>query len=193
MPITKAVPETVQSLDDLLDAAAVSAPKAKKSDTPAVRSDVLDEKLKRLVEAKRLAKDLDAEIKLIAADCQPEAERLRLDYCRQTGSAASSIKINGVTFVVQNKYSKIPLSEAEGLQARFNGKTETYFTKQSEVKVDVTKLTPEALKALLLCGAATVERFFKPTDAFHTDATLDPNVHALAEAAGIRAVQYFKE
>lgn len=179
-------------LDTMLAAAAVSAPKTKKTDTPVVRSEVLDEKLKRLQEAKRLAKDLESEIKLLQAECLPEAERLRLAYCRQIGSL-TNIKINGFKFVVQNKYSKIPATNEGDLKARFNGQFADFFTKQSEVKVDVSKLTPEALQALLACGAATVEQFYKPTDVFHAAATLDPNIQQLAEGAGIKPTAYFME
>lgn len=181
-------------LDTMLAAAAVSAPKTKKTDTPVVRSEVLDEKLKRLQEAKRLLKDLEAETKLLAAECMPAAEALRLDLSRQTGAALSSIRINGVVkLVVQNKYSKIPATNEGDLKARFNEQFADYFTKHSEVKVDVSKLTLEALQALLACGAASVEQFYKPTDVFHAAATLDPNVQQLAEGAGIKPTAYFME
>lgn len=184
----------MNALDAMLDAAAKAAPKTKKSDTPSVRCDELDQKLRRLQEAKRLLKDLEAETKLLAAECMPAAEALRLDLSRQTGAALSSIRINGVVkLVVQNKYGKIPGDTEGHLQAYFAEQFPNYFTKQSEVKVDVSKLTPEALQALLACGAATVERFYKPTDAFHAAATLDPNVQSKAEALGIKPTAYFME
>lgn len=180
----------VLDLEAALDAAAVAAPKAKaKDDTPVIRHAATLEKCKRRLEAARLLKDLEAEIGLLDVDLKAAAEPLRLDLCQQTGKL-TSIKLNGLlTFIVQNKYGK--LAEA-GLRARFNGKFESYFTRETDLKVDVKKLTPELVQALVAAGALTVERFCKPTEEFHTAVTLDENVRLLAEAAGIKPVAYFR-
>lgn len=154
--------------------------------TPVILADTMREKIKRLAEVSRQYKDLEAEKKMLEGDIKAAAEPMRIAYCKQTGKLAASIHLNGLAmYTAQNRYSACSLEQAGEMGI-------DWFTKETELEVDASKLTSEAVAALMACGAVKRKTFYKPTTAFHVARSMNMDVAAKADALGIKPVQTLK-
>ena len=179
---------TLQDVDvkDLIPKVqAVAAKKA--SSVPVLACDALREKIKRLAVVSREYTDLKAEKNMLSADIKAQAEPMRVEFCRQTGKLAASIHVEGLAmYTCQNKYSNVSPEQVEAF-----GHPE-YFTESNELVIDESKLSKEAILALVACGAAQYVTTFKPNTVFHTARSMDLDLAKKADALGIKPQQTLK-
>jgi len=164
------------------------------SKVPVVAIDkALEDKLKEIGAIKSAMKDAEGHLNLLTGEIMPVVEQMRRDLSIRERKHMTSISLAGVsTFVCQNKYSAIPESEVPRFKATFNGKFEEYFKLDTKLDVDLSKVSDEALQLLVRDGAVKKSVVMKPTEVFHTARSLDPNVAALADNAGLKPVSFLK-
>lgn len=177
---------TAMSVGELL--AASAKPKATKSSKPApFFLPDLQAKCDELASIIVQAKDLEARKDMLTADLIQSCEPVRVSESRKTGKCMSSLDVNGLTYVCQNRYSKI---DKPGQMEAAKQALGSYVRDVYAVKIDVTKLTTELLQALLAAGA-TVEQHCEVTANFHAERTLKPEVEAMTASFPINPVRYF--
>ena len=183
-------------MSTMLAAVATRKVKASSSDTPSlIRPDKASE-LMRLLEIKRLKKDLEAEEKMLASDLLPIAEAARVEASKAAGECISSVKLNGVTYICHSRYSAISDEEktkqALALEQQAGVPAGTYFQKKYDISVDPLKLTDDVVGMLIQLGAQFFESL-EVTKMFHADRTMKPAVAGLAAGLDIKPTSYFKE
>lgn len=177
----------------LLKSVATAKPQAKAGDGPPLfRLEEQAADLSRLLELKRQMKDLEAEVKMLESDLKPAAELLRMQASQLRGENLSSIKVNGVAYRTQFRYS--PVTDAELVQRIESAawvEAGTYFKEKYSIEVDVTQLDDAVVEALLAQGAV-FHTVFEATRQFHDDRTLRADVAEL-DVGPLKPVAFFQE
>jgi len=117
--------------------------KAKKSSMPVIElpdTEELREAVNEYREAKEKEKNAKAKAETNAATLREESSKEMKAFCLKEGKAFSSVKVQvgkltPLTFVVQNKYSKIDPKQAKELEKLFGDKFEKYFTQKTEISL----------------------------------------------------------
>lgn len=190
---------TMESGLDRLRAAA--KPKTPSKDTPPdVSLPSAAALLRKWDEAKTRLKDCQAELDALKADAIALVEPRRVELSRKAGKCLSSIKVNDVTYIHQNRYAAIKdesesggasLAEREADLRASDPDFDVHFVEELTISVDAKKLNDEQVAALLGMSPE-ISRTLKPTAALHSDRTLKPSVAAFADVARLCPVQYFK-
>lgn len=183
---------TLQDVDvtDLIPEVAKEQAK-KSSGVPVIAVPGIKETIKRLALKSRELTDLTAEVEMMKADVKAAGEPLRVEYCKRTGKLAASIHLEGLAmYTVQNKYAVV--SEATAKELSGEQPLDVWFAKDKELKVDASKLTKEAILALVACGAAQYVTTFKPNTVFHTARSMDLDLAKKADSLGIKPQQTLK-
>ncbi len=181
--------------------AAMEAPKPKASSKKTVAAferPELKDKTRRYAELIQMGKDIEAEKGLIRADLLAPAETLRIEESRKLGALQNSVIINGLSYVTQRKYT--PLANTtehptriNDIKQKFGALSGRYFREVYTIGIDIDKLSDELLDALAAAGAVTT-RTLIPTEAYHADRILKPEVEALAATEpDVKFVAYFQD
>lgn len=173
--------------------------KPSKSTTPTVKVRAeLAPVLAKLVESKKQKKQAEVIQRQQEEILRPEAAKLRAEVCKATGNFHSTINLSApdvepVGFVTMNKYSEIPLSSEEPLQALFGDMMEKSFVKITEISltdVAMAKIDDILPKLIEAAGGPEkfneifgVKQFLKVTDFAHEQQVLDDKMGALMAAA----------
>lgn len=198
---------TLTAPDTALDALRALA-KPKKASKDAPPSFTIPEAIRAVrawEEAKAAWVAADAALKAAKLDALNAVVPVHRTASRQRNEPLSSIRVNDVLFICQNRYKAIPadgpdddgdedpecLSDEAALR-KADPDFERHFTEQMTITVDPRQLSPEQLQQLAAMSP-TVTRTWKPNDRFHADRVLDDNVARIAEEHGIRPTQYFKQ
>lgn len=187
VPEAKPAPFTAASL--LASMAAAAPTKGGKSATPAVSLPELESTIDRWAEAKSQRDRFEAIMADAEAQIIAEGTRARLEACRRAGKVESSVRINGrVTMTQKCQYSAVPMEAAGRLDEAFGHSRAVYFTVATDAKltdaaVNDAGLLEDIMKAIgpaRFAQAFQVKQVFKPSEAFHTDYTLRPEIEARA-------------
>jgi hypothetical protein len=162
----------------------------------------LETKLRELMALKSALKDAEGHRDLLIAEVIPTCEQLRRDLSVEYQRHLTSISLQGVsTLICQNKYTAIPISEEPRLRQIFNGKFNEFFLRKTDLAVDVEKLRalaetePAIAEAVALLAKHEVlakNVTLKPTEVFHTARSVDSNIAALADSAGLKPTTFIK-
>lgn len=182
----------------VLEALATPATKPQaKGKTPEVSAPDYMAKARRWSDVNRQLKDLEAEKKQLTAELGPLADAQRVGISRQRGEMLSSVKWNGVTWVVQARFSEIKDPEtfnaAQKLEADAKVAVGSYFKTMYTMEADPTQLPGELLTAMAQAGVK-FSKVMRPTAAYLADMTLKPDVAALAAALPtVKPVSFFRD
>jgi hypothetical protein len=157
---------------------------------PQVKIPELEETIDRWTEAKQQRDRFEAIMADAEAQILAEGSRARLDACRRSGKVESSVRINSrVTMTQKCQYSPVPMEAAARLDEAFGHSRAVYFTVATEAKLTEAAVNDaallddimEALGPARFAQAFTVKQVLKPSEAFHTDFTLKPEVEQRAQ------------
>jgi hypothetical protein len=136
-------------------------------------------------EAKADEKTAEATRKQQEEILKPQALKAYEEYCRKEGKFIDSAKVQvgtetPVTYVTQQKYSIIPLEDAEKIQAMFGDRFKKCFERNTEIKLSAEALKNEEETDKLLeklvkaCGGEeqflktfTIVQTYAPTEYLH--------------------------
>lgn len=179
---------------DILNAVPNKVTEKSSSKVPVVGiTSALEAKLKEIAALKEALKDAEGHKTLLEAEIMPQVERLRRDLSIKEQKHMTSISLAGVsTYICQNKYSAIPLSEEERLRSAFKDSFEIYFQRKVVITVDVEKISAEALTLLVRDGAAMKTETLKPTESLHFARSTDSQIGNLSDSIGLRPVSFLK-
>ncbi len=216
-PITTSTPP---DRDALLKSLVKPKPQSKdREKTPSLTRPDLKDKTQELQLVLTQLKDLEAMKASLAADLAPVAEDGRVEHSRRDGECHSSIKLNGLLFVSQNKYAEVRTPEIVAkVERTFGPLFSRYFGRYYSVKVEVGKLPPEILLELftnayqpcytvdvdvdklstdtlaaLQKTGAEVTLTHKVAAAYHEDRTMNPELGAMAaQVPEVKPVSFFR-
>ena len=181
--------DTLPGLDReaLLNQAAKKPPSKGNTPLVAVSGDTA-QALRRLIEIKRLVKDLEAEQGMLQASHFPALDAARCEQARKEHKYLSSIKAGGVTFTaIRNWQAKVPHDQAAELDRIFGAARKDYLPVKTSIEIDEAKVPDELLVDLVASGA-TIKRHIEITEKLVQDAALLPEVAAKAKQAGLKLV-----
>lgn len=188
---TQPAPPPLSAAALLASMAAAQPTTGPKSRTLAVSIPELDDDIEVWARAKAQLDQAEAAMRDAEARIIEAGSRARRDACRRAGKVEASIRINGrVTLIQKCQYSPIPLDSGERLAAAFGADRDRYFVLATEAKLTDQAVADEALLSDILraigpdrfAAAFTVRQTYRPTEAFHADYTLRPEVEHRAAA-----------
>ena len=162
----------------------------KKSDKLAVNLPSLDEQIDRFTEATAEMKQQKAIAETAGQQIISEVSEQRFQLCRKEGRAESSVRVNGrVTFTQKCQYSPVPGEALPELEAAFGAEFGRYFPNVLSIKLNAAAASDEATLESLIgaIGADKFQEWFEierkvlPSEMFHTDMTMRPEVQATAQ------------
>lgn len=179
--------------NDLLSKAAKSQPKTKgKGKTPGVNNLQIDAAIDSWLVANRELKDAEARMARHGEQIRSEAEVAHHNACVRDGKYESSVKLNDKVVVsVKNQYSDIDVDHEDELKAIFGDKYDDYFRKKNVVAMtDAAMNDADFLKKLVevfgddvFAERFSVKQVIKPTEVFHEQRCMKPDVHAKGQEA----------
>ena len=182
------------SAAEILGAVATPAKAKKKGSSPEFQRPELKEQTDRLVEVQSKIKALETEKAYLNATLSPVAEDLRIMASLEAGENLSSVKLNGICYIAQARFSSISNpDEIARLQAI--PAVAPYLQKNIIVKVHVAKLTPEqamVIAQLRDSGAVEVSSQIEVDPQYLADRTLKGDVAEAQKIAGLKNVAFLK-
>ncbi len=192
------------------DAALREAMRPKKKDTgktPSISIPEASALVRKLELAKIAEKDAVAYRKSLQADCMALVEPHRIRLSREAKKCLSSLQIDNLMLIHQNRYIQIKDRDEDDDQgfcdllqtetdlmvgcARHGLRFDEMFIEQWNISVDRKNLSPE--QKIQLAGMSPEGfRLLKPTPAFHTGRTLTDRVKAFADEFHLAPIAYFK-
>jgi hypothetical protein len=187
-------------MDFLKKQAKAPAPK-KASGTPILdlpQTDELKKALKTFVEQKQIEKNAETTRKQAETVLRPQCEAARETHCTSEGKFSSSVKVKcgdvgPITFVNQNKYSKIELDKEEELRSTFGQDYDRCFSMTTEINLtekamkDIETLLPKLMEAVggeeQFASNFEVTQFITPTEFMHEQRVLDPKIGGMVKKA----------
>jgi len=191
------MPEKKKGADPLsiLDAAPKKKKKSKKSDHPEITVDGIDTELDDFLKAKKAEKEEGTKKEKNEAVVLKAVLPVQAEHFRNTKEHSSAVHVNGKVMVVtQNRYSKIPVDDAEVLEDTF-GKDDMdkYFVRKRAISFSKAVLQNDEKLGEIIAALQQVmepeefhenfdiENYIEPTEIFHKDRYLDPEVAAKAD------------
>jgi hypothetical protein len=174
--------------------------KAKKSETPILDlPNTLRDSLDMIVKQKAIEKNAESLRKQAEEILRPVCAKMREQLCVDQHKFHASVKvkcedIGPVTFVTQQKYSKIPSDKDEEIKKETGNDYDKYFKLETTITLTekgmqlIDELLPKLAKvADEVCKEKdswskifSVEQHIVPTEEFHQDRVLDPKTAGVA-------------
>lgn len=161
----------------------------KKAEKPEILDDGLDPLIDKIISCKGAIKTAESQLADAEDQLNATVGPQRLAICRDLRRVESTIRLNGkLSFIVQNRYSKVPQEHAAAAREAFGDQASQFFRETFAVALTPEAVSDEAFVDRLVAAIGeeefakrfTVTRELAVTEAFHNAFTLDDRVEQVA-------------